>query len=84
MSVKFGLVNLIVDTMINQPLEIDELYYVLLKGAKNAIDKRDQYGDVINNVFWPIVAARESNLLQHNSQAINGFTCSEHDNVVGH
>ncbi len=38
----FKLVNLIVDTMINQPLEIDELYDILPEGAKKSIEKRDK------------------------------------------
>lgn len=38
----FKLVNLIVDTMITQPQEIEELYKILPETTKNSIEKRDK------------------------------------------
>ena len=37
----FGLVNAIVNIMITQPKEIDDLYNVLPKIARESIEKRD-------------------------------------------
>ena len=38
----FGLINVIVDSMISQPKRIQELYQRLPQGARDAIDRRDQ------------------------------------------